>query len=503
MNVKNTESSYMSSFFNPGSLVIIGASNAPGNLGAPMCDSLKKLGYEGNVFVVNRKGEEVHGCAGFVSVSEVPGQIELAVILTPAKTVPRIMRECGEKGISNVIIETAGFGELGDGGKELQQEIDLTAREYGIRFIGPNCIGSMDAHMRFTSFFGVKPGVFDDLFDSPGETSIITQSGGVGTLVLRSLMSDVVGFSKIVSIGNRADIDESDMLEYLAGDPLTGVICMYLENIGDGKKLMRAASGSNKPVLVYKAGTTSQGARAASSHTAGMANNDIVFESACRQAGIVRLKSVTELYSMPKIFISMPVLKGNRVVIVTNTGAFGTILTDLLVNSGMNPVVLSGKMQAAIKNAATVFNAANPIDLGPGIDGEAFLGAFRLLLESDEVDGLVLAINVWQQSIIDAIIRLTDLCREYGKPAAIYTPNSIERVLHVRRNFGIPAFETPEEAVRALVVSHRYHVIQSKKKINEAKNAMWPDGRFIGDETVGADDTTIPGMVESVDQAIE
>ena len=190
-------------------------------------------------------------------------------------------------------------------------------------------------------------------------------------------------------------------------------------------------------------------------------------------------------------------------MIVTNTGAFGTILTDLLVNSGMNPVVLSGKMQAAIKNAATVFNAANPIDLGPGIDGEAFLGAFRLLLESDEVDGLVLAINVWQQSIIDAIIRLTDLCREYGKPAAIYTPNSIERVLHVRRNFGIPAFETPEEAVRALVVSHRYHVIQSKKKINEAKNAMWPDGRFIGDEMVGADDTTIPGMVESVDQAIE
>ncbi|MGD0278847.1 MAG: CoA-binding protein [Smithella sp.] len=447
----------MDNFFNPQSVIIIGASNAPGNLGAPICQSLAALKYVGSVFAINRKGEAVHGCPGFSSIGEVPSKIDLAVILTPARVVPAMMHECGKNGIRNVIIETAGFSEMGAEGKKLQDEIDHAARLYNIRFTGPNCIGSMDAHSRFTSFFGVQPGIFDKLFDKPGDTSIITQSGGVGTLILRSLMSDVVGFSKIISIGNRADIDESDMLNYLVNDPLTKVICMYLENIDNGNKLINAAANSHKPILIYKAGATQQGSRAAASHTAGMSNNDVIFESACTQAGIIRLKSVTELYSMPKIFTTMPILKGRRIVIVTNTGAFGTILTDLLVNSAMIPVTLSPEMQLEIKNAGTVFNTANPIDFGPEISGEPFLNIFKLLLESNEIDGLILAINVWQQSIIDALRTVMELCRKHGKPAAIYTPNSIERVLHVRKKFNIPAFETPEEAVRALVISHRYY----------------------------------------------
>lgn len=455
----------MDNFFTPRSVVIIGASNAHGNLGAPMCQSLKMLGYDGHVFVVNRKGEDVHGCAGYLSVADIPSTIDLGVILTPAPVAPAMLRACGEKGIRSVIIETAGFSEMGDEGKKLQEEIDVAARQYGIRFAGPNCIGSMDAHSRFTSFFGVKPSIFNDLFENPGETSIITQSGGVGTLILRSFMADVVSFSKIISIGNKADLDESDMLNYLVGDPLTSVICLYLENVGDGKKLMNAAANSPKPVLVYKAGVTRQGARAAASHTAGMSNNDVVFEAACRQAGIIRLQSVTELYSMPKIFVAMPVLKGRRIVIITNTGAFGTIFTDLLVNAGMTPVTLTPEIQSAVRNAGTVFNAANPIDLGPGISGEPFLNIFKLLLESDEVDGFILALNIWQQSIIDAITSMVKLCRNYGKPAAIYTPNSVERVLQVRKNFKIPAFETPEEAVRALVISYRHYLKQTKKKL--------------------------------------
>ncbi|HOO73393.1 MAG TPA: CoA-binding protein [Spirochaetota bacterium] len=469
MNVKNNESFFMDNFFKPRSVMIIGASNTPGNLGAPICQSLASLGYHGTVMVVNRKGESVCGCPGYRSVSDVPSTVDLAVILAPAHTVPGIMRECGEKGIASVIIETAGFGELGDEGRRLQDEINRMAITYNIRFIGPNCIGTMDSHSRFTSFFGVRPGIFDELFKSPGETAIVTQSGGVGTLALRSLMTDVVSFSKIISIGNRADIDESDMISYLNNDPLTSVICMYLENIDKGRKLMQAASETRKPLMVFKAGTTIHGSRAAASHTAGMANNDIIFDSACRQAGIIRLKSVTELYSMPKMFITMPVLKGKRTVVITNTGAFGTILSDMLATSGMTPAVLSRSLQLAINNAGTVFNAANPIDLGPGMSGETFLTIFKLLLESDEVDGLVLAVNVWQQFIIDAIISMTELCRDYGKPAAIYTPNSIERILELRKKFSIPVFETPEEAVRALVLSHQYYQICLKKNMADQR----------------------------------
>ncbi len=464
MTAKKTDFSFMDHFFKPRSVVIIGASNTHGNLGAPMCHSLKRLGYQGDIFVVNRKGETVHDCPGFSSLADIPVDVDLAVILAPASVTSSIMRQCGEKKIASVIIETAGFSEMGGEGQRLQEEMDIEARKYHIRYIGPNCIGSMDAHSRFTSFFGVRPGTFDELFDCPGKISVITQSGGVGTLILRSLMTDVVGFSKIISIGNKADIDESDMLQYFIQDPLTNVICMYLENISNGRKMMRAAAGSSKPVLIYKAGATKQGAHAAASHTAGMSNNDDVFDAACRQAGMIRLQSVTELYSMPKIFVTMPLLQGKSIVVLTNTGAFGTIFTDLLVHAGLVPVTLSANMQLAVKKAGMVFNAANPIDLGPGISGDPFLDIFKLLLGSGEVDGFVLAINIWQQSIVDALISMAALCQEYGKPAAIYTPNAIERVLHIRKNYKIPAFETPEEAVRSLVVSHRFFMYQLKKK---------------------------------------
>lgn len=455
----------MDAFFKPESVVIIGASNSPNNLGAPICNSLRKLGFPGKTCVVNSKGEAVSDCPGYRSVLQVPDPVDLAVILAPARVVPGVMRECGEKGIRSVIVESAGFGELGSEGKRLQQEMDEAARSHGIRFVGPNCIGTMDSHSRFTSFFGVRPGIFDSLFDRPGQVSIVTQSGGVGTLILRSMMSDVATFSKIISIGNKADISESDMLAHLIDDPLTGVIGMYLENISDGRKLCDTAARSTKPIIVYKGGTTTQGARAAVSHTAGMSNNDVIFDNACRQAGMIRLKSVTELYSMPKIFTAMPLLTGRRIAIVTNTGAFGTILADLLVHAGLDPVILKDDLQSRIRGLGTIYNAANPIDFGPGISGEAFLNVFRLLLESDQVDGLVLAINIWQQVIIDAVIELMEMCRQHNKPAAIYTPNSIEAVLRVRKEFGIPAFESPEEAVNALTYSYQHHRHLTKQSL--------------------------------------
>ncbi|MBN1534211.1 MAG: CoA-binding protein [Spirochaetes bacterium] len=458
----------MDKFFNPESIAVVGASNTPFNLAATICGITTYMKYSGNVYAVNRKGEAVHGCPGYTTVMDIPGNVDLAVILISAKQVPTVVRQCGEKGIKHLIIESAGFSEGGPDGQSMQEEINGYISRYGMRLMGPNCLGILNTHNRFCCFYGIIPGKYDTGFATTGSISYIIQSGGIGALILDSFQKDMVTVSKMASIGNKSDIDESDIIDYYNGDASTEVIGMYLENVQNGRKLMNTAMKVKKPLLAFKVGRTSEGSQAAASHTAGMANNDAVFECACRQSGIIRLKSISELHSLPKIFASMPLLRGRRIAVMTNSGAFGGIAADLIVESGMEMTRLSPETQAKLDKTGQLFNVKNPVDLGPAMAKQTFLDIFDILLSAEEVDGLLPVPNVWQDVVIEAILDLVEMCRKYGKPAAIYVPNAIDRILQIREKYRIPLFESLEEATRALAVSYQqFRFLKKKERFHE------------------------------------
>jgi acyl-CoA synthetase (NDP forming) len=454
----------MEKFFDPHSVVVVGASNTPFNLGATICNMLKDyLQYPGAVYAVNSKGEKVNGYPGYSSILDLPESPDLAVIIVAAKNVPRIIGDCARKGIKRVIIESAGFSEGGSDGKAMQRKIDEIAKAHGIRIMGPNCLGTLDTRKKFCCFYGVNPSLVEmgRIFEAPGNISFIIQSGGVVVLVIESFFYDLVGVNKVVSIGNKCDVDEADLIDYFQTDE-TQVIGLYLESVTNGRKLMEAARKSRKPILIYKVGRTQEGALAAMSHTAGMANNDSIFNSACKQSGMIRLQSIDELHSMPKMLTEMPLLKGKNIAMFTNSGAFGSIGADLLVDAHLQVVRLKPETQEKLKKAGQVFNIKNPVDIGPALP-QTYLDIYEILLSADEVDGLLPLLSVWQTFVIDTLLELMKMCRHYQKPAAIYTPNAIAKSIGIRAKHRIPIFETAEQAVRALAVSgHHYDSLQKR-----------------------------------------
>ena len=285
-------------------------------------------------------------------------------------------------------------------------------------------------------------------------------------MVLGSLNNDLTGVNKMVCIGNKSDVDESDLLEYFNNDN-TRVIALYLENIVHGEKFVGAAKRTSKPILVFKTGKSEEGVAAAMSHTAGMANNDAVFESACRQAGIIRLRTINELYSIPKILTEMPLLAGNRVAVFTNSGAFGTVGVDILVDSILKMAKLSSRTRDKLGKMSGVFNANNPVDIGPA-QKQLYLDIYEILLADAEVDGLLHIVSMWRDYVIEAMTELVKICKRYNKPAAIYTFNSISHILSVRTAYKLPLFDTAEEAVRALVVSHEQY-----RNLRKKEDASW------------------------------
>ncbi|HET58577.1 MAG TPA: hypothetical protein ENN35_09085 [Deltaproteobacteria bacterium] len=465
----------MEIFFNPLSVAVVGASNNRFNLASTICGLLKSTGYDGAVVAVNPKGEDVHGCPGYRSVGEIPHDVDLAVILVQASSVPDVVRQCGEKGIRRLVIESAGFAENGEEGRRIQENIDTIAERYGIRYLGPNCLGTLSTGRAFCCFFGVWPdSPLMEIMRRPGAVSYVIQSGGLAGLVMESLLSDVVGINKVACIGNKADIDEGDLVTYFEGDG-TEVIGMYLENVHRGRKFFQAASCAVKPLLVYKAGSTKEGVRAVSSHTAGMANNDVIFDRACAQAGIIRLRSIVELYSLPKIFVTMPPLKGKNVAVFTNSGAFGGISADFVAENGLSMVRLSPETKKKLRKAGHLFNADNPVDLGPGLSKQSYLDIYEILLSAPEVDGLLPIPSIWQDFIIDSLVDLLDICRAYNKPAAIYVPSAVKKIVAIREEHRLPLFESPEEAVRALAVSLNHFQNVAEKTSRRLSVTEMPD----------------------------
>ncbi|MHB8896495.1 MAG: acetate--CoA ligase family protein, partial [Candidatus Geothermincolia bacterium] len=348
-------------FFEPEGVAIIGARSSPGfGYGIPIV--LKHHGWQDRIFLVNPRGGELHGMKVYPTLSEVPGPVDLAVVIVPAPAVPEVLRQAGERGIRHVIVESAGFAETGPEGRRLQDAALAVAREQGIRIIGPNCVGVVNTANEFSTVE-----VIDEAME-PGSTAILAQSGVFGAIMLDMLHEFWLHISKAATLGNRMDLDECDLLEYFREDPATSVVMMYLEGAADGNAFRESLSriAREKPVLVLKSGRTSEGREATASHTASMSGEDAMYDAVFKQTGAIRAETLEELVEMARVFSTQPVPAGNRLAVVTSSGSLGVMATDTAISSGLNLAELSATTIDLVSAGAPGWmNVRNPIDVGP------------------------------------------------------------------------------------------------------------------------------------------
>ncbi|MGD2178136.1 MAG: CoA-binding protein, partial [Anaerolineae bacterium] len=313
----------MDRFFYPESVAVIGVSERPDNLAATIIRNMLAFGYQGDIHAVGLRTGEVHGVSILASVEALPEDVDLAVILTPAPTVPALLDACGRKGIRRAVIESGGFTEFSKSGCELEEQVCAVARRWGLRFVGPNCISVVNMENGLCLPFAR----LDPQAARRGPVSVLAQSGGVSITYLMLLSQAGLGASKVVSMGNKADLDEVDYLTYLVSDPHTDVICLYLESIAEGRRLLDLAASCHKPVVVQKANRGDASAQIAFSHTAALANDDRIVDAALQQAGVARAASFDEAVALAQGF-TLPRVTGNDLLIISRSGGHAVVAAD-------------------------------------------------------------------------------------------------------------------------------------------------------------------------------
>jgi acetyltransferase len=446
----------MREIYYPQSVAVIGVSPKPDNLGRNIVGNLVEFGFEGVVYAVGPSGGLIETRRIYTTVTDIPDHVDLAVIMTPARTVPGILEQCGKKGIRWAIIETAGFREFGEEGKKLEEKMVVVAEEYGIRFVGPNCIGVISMENGFCVPF---PRLHKFIKD--GHVSMISQSGGVGMSVLNLMTNEGVGLNKFVSAGNMLNIGAVELLEYLIEDPGTELIFLYLESIQDGRALMEVARKSTKPILAFKSNIGQLGNQIALSHTASLTSDDKVVNAAFEQAGIMRIHDATSLGNSMKI-LKLPVMKGKNLAIISRSGGHAIIAADSCELSGFELAELPESFLDEIEKhfRASVINLTNPLDLGDLFDLSVYAEIVEKTLQLDSIDGVVFlhtAISATEnessRELLEHIIRAV---KKYDKPVAYYISASAEEVNYLKQNYDFPIFTQVVETVRALELNQKY-----------------------------------------------
>jgi acetyltransferase len=464
--------SSLQNFFEPQGVVIVGARRSFGfGYGIPLF--LQKQGWGNRLYLVNSAGGQMHGQNVYRRVRDVPSPVDLAIVIVPAEAVPGVMEEIGERGIRSVIIETAGFAEIGERGRALQERVRAIALQYRMRVIGPNCVGVVNTENKFCSVELIEESL------TPGPLSIIAQSGVFGNILLDHLPQYGLSISKAVTLGNRMDVDESDVLEYLVRDPMTRVIMIYLEGATNGRRLMQSLADvtQKKPILILKSGRTEAGKRATASHTGSMSGEDKIYRAAFGQAGAIRAESLSQLIDLARVFTTQPLLRGNRLGIITTSGSLGALATDVAVSSGLNIPPLSSLTAKQVREISPDWmNVKNPLDIGPsGIYGKLL----PVLLADPGID-MVLAIMVipyvavrhfksvgmsakdWFGDIATIRERYPDkplLGVVVGHPAYVDDITSL-------CGRSIPVFTSPEAAAQALAAFWSYSRTRKKSGSN-------------------------------------
>lgn len=449
---------------NPRSVAWVGASNNPDKMGSIQVMNFLKSGYKGNFYPIHPKDEQIFGHRAYKSPASLPEAPELAVIIVAKASVAPLLEEFGKIGTRRAVIVTAGFKETGAEGRRGEDELNRVAEKYGIRFVGPNCIGVINTQAALNTTL-----VQHSL--GPGPLSFASQSGTYVTQTLRYMNAKGIRFSKAMSLGNEANISIVDALEYLGEDEDTQSIILYIEGIRDGRRFIDVAKRvtPRKPVLALYVGGSDAGARAGMSHTGALAGPDYLYDGIFRQAGVIRVNSIEDLYEQGWAFAIQPLLKGNRIGVISNSGGPASSISHAANKEGLQLPVFSEKLQADIRDVIVGHaSSANPVDMTFDLDMLKLSTSIpEIILKSGEADGLII------HGVIDLSILLTDadlsravrLPEIYQKPVFISSFfDRADKYVAFYEDHGIPVFEGPEKAARGMANLFRYGRIRERKQ---------------------------------------
>ena len=449
----------MERLMKPRAIAVIGASAEPGKIGNSVMRNLVDGGFAGEIHPINPKAHEIMGRKAYPSILDVPGEVDVAVFAVPARFVPAALEEVGRKGAAAAVLIPSGFAETGD--HALQQQVVGIAAEYGVRILGPNIYGyyytASDLSATFCTPYDVKGGV-----------ALSSQSGGIGMAILGFSRTTRTGVSAIVGLGNKADLDEDDLLTFFAQDDNTTVIAMHLEDLKDGRAFVEAARATvpHKPVVVLKAGRTAQGAQAAGSHTGALAGDDRVYDDILRQAGVIRAPGLLEMLEYARALPALPTPKGDNVVVITGAGGSGVLLSDACVDAGLTLMEIPPDLDASFRAFIPPFGAAgNPIDITGGEPPSTYEATIRLGLEDPRIHALVL--GYWHTIVTPPMVfaeltaRVVQEFRDRGidKPvvASLAGDTEVEEAAAYLFDHGIVAYPyTTEKPVEALGAKYRW-----------------------------------------------
>lgn len=464
-----SEKSVMKLFFEPQSVAVIGSLKEGYFGGYVVIKTLLNAGFAGKIYPVNPSYQEVLGLKVYPSIKEIPEKIDLVLIMINRRSVPDVMRECAEKRIKAVIVVADGFAERDEEGAKLQNEILEIAKQAGIRMLGPNTAGIVN------SANGLTPNPYEPGYKKvkSGAVAICAQSGMINPQAFP--YADLhYGVSKICDFGNKCDVDECDLLEYLESDPATKVITLYLESIQDGRRFLKMSKrvAAKKPVLILKSGRTKEGAKVSASHTGALAMDDQIFSAACKQAGILPLEKFHELFQLPKIFLQ-PLPKGNRLGIVTVTGAVGVLAIDEGAKYGLSAARLSPETIEKL-NAIFPGLGKSVVDIGPPMAGGSYIGIYPDILKTvvadDNIDCLfnVIWTSPFKEFVEESLKFYETLQGNYQKTIAtwIYGPSVplINEMSGKMEDMGFPVFSDVETAIKALGIAYQYSIRKKGEK---------------------------------------
>ena len=457
----------LQSFFAPASVAVIGATDREGSVGRTLLANLVRGSYHGRVFAVNPKHSEILGAKCYRSVAALPGPVDLAVIVTPAPTVPGVVRDCVDAGAKSAIVISAGFKERGEEGTELERQIHTELRGGPMRLVGPNCLGMMNP------WLGVNATFAQDIA-RPGNVAFLSQSGALLTSILDWSLREQVGFSAIVSTGSMLDVNWGDLISFFGEDPRTQSILLYMESVGEARSFLSAARevALSKPIIVIKAGRTEAAAKAASSHTGALTGSDDVFDAALRRCGVLRVQTISDLFDMAAVLSKQPRPRGPRLTILTNAGGPGVLATDaLLANGGALASLAEDTIQSLNAFLPPHWSHANPIDiLGDG-DAERYAKAAEIAMADPSSDGLLVTLSPQgMTNPAEVARRLAPYAKGHGKPVLAswmggQTVAEGERILNAA---GIPTFAYPDTAAR--VFDYMWQYTENLRALYETPN---------------------------------
>ncbi len=447
--------------FEPRSIAVVGASRRPDAVGFAVLNNLVTGGYQGKIYPVNAKAPEILNIPCFSSIKDIPGEIDMAVIIVQSVMVAETIEECGRKGVKAAIIITAGFREIGGQGVFLEKQVIEAASRYGIALLGPNCLGSINTDPAFSvnaSFARTMP--------AAGNIAFISQSGALCTAVLDYAKGAKVGFSKFVSLGNKAVLTEMDMLKYLKDDPKTDVILLYLEDLVDARgfiEIAREITGdlaTGKPILVIKSGRTPQGAKAAQSHTGSLMGADEVYDAIFAQAGVLRMESIEEMFDLALAFSQSPFPKGDRVAIITNAGGPGIMTTDACVRNGLTLASFKHSTVEALKQVLPpTANFHNPIDVIGDARHDRYEEALKHVAQDPGVDSIIVILTPQAMTEIEEVARVVvKIKNEIDIPilACFMGVFDVSAGVKILEENHVPHYRFPEGAARAMGAMNRY-----------------------------------------------